>query len=229
VSKTIGQTGSFTGSSPGDGVPIRINFSEKLDNPIVALTGTGNGADMYSIRVTETTNDYFEFIIEEWEYLDGPHPAVETINWIAINEGTHRLEDGRFVEAGTTSATETSGSVTYSAEFQAETESAPVVLTSVMSNNDAVTVDSDPRNIPDTGFVVRLQQEEAQRSINTHAAETVGWIAFEGGGDATDAGLAATGGGLDEGNDTLISGKPLPARRLSWPIPKRSTVGIRRG
>lgn len=214
MSKTIGETGSFTGPSPGADVPIRINFTEMLDNPIIALTGTGNGADMYSIRVTETTDTYFEFLIEEWEYLDGPHPAVETVNWIAINSGTHRLEDGRFVEAGTTSANETNTAVTYSSEFQAEIDSNPIVLTSVMSNNDDITVDSDPLNITTSGFNVRLQEEEAQNPANTHAFETVGWIAFESGGDADTAGLAQTGGGLDEGNDvytfdTAFTGTPI--------------------
>lgn len=197
----VGVAGSVTTGSPGENDPIVVNFGTTIENAVVALTATGNGADPYTIRVIDVTDTSFTFIIEEWEYLDGPHPAIETINWVAVAEGTHRLDDGRIIEAGFASATETTGDATFSSEFQNEVTSAPVVLTSVMSNNDAIAVDSDPRDVTTSGFNVRLQQEEAQRPLNTHAAETVGWIAFETGGGSGASGLALTGEGLDEGND----------------------------
>lgn len=202
----VGVAGSVTTGSPGENDPIVVNFGTTIENAVIALTATGNGADPYTIRVIDVTDTSFTFIIEEWEYLDGPHPAIETINWVAVAEGTHRLDDGRIIEAGFTSATESSGSATFSDEFQDEVTGAPVVLTSVMSNNDAIAVDSDPRDVTTSGFNVRLQQEEAQRPLNTHAAETVGWIAFETGGSAGDSGIALTGGGLDEGNDVYTFG-----------------------
>ena len=111
----------------------------------------------------------------------------------------HTLPDGRVIEAGTTSATDTSGAVSLAGGFS----DPPVVLTSVMSENDTTTVDSDPLNITASGFDVRLQEEEAQDGI--HAAETVGYIAIEPGGDAA-SGTAATHGGVDDGTDTLPLG-----------------------
>ena len=142
---------------------------------------------------------HFTFIIEEWEYHDGPHGATETINWLAVEEGVHTLPDGRIIEAGTTLADESNTGVTLEGDF----DDPPVVLTSVMSENDTTTVDSDPLGISATGFNVRLQEEEGEDG--NHANETVGWIAIQAGGDAA-SGTADTFGGVDENTDVLSLG-----------------------
>lgn len=201
----IGQAGSITTNSPGENDPITVTFDEPLTDPIIALSATSNGGHPFTLRVTDITYDTdgnatsFTFIIEEWEYLDGPHPATETINWIAIEEGVHTLPDGRVIEAGTTSATHANSTVNLAGGFT----DPPVVLTSVMSENDTTTVDSDPLNVTASGFDVRLQEEEGQDGI--HAAETVGYIAIQTGGDAS-SGTAGLFGGVDENTDTLSLG-----------------------
>lgn len=192
----IGEAGSITTNSPTENAPITVNFSTTLDDPVIVLTATNDGGHQFVLRVTEVTDNSFTFIMEEWEYLDGAHPATETINWIAVNEGVHTLPDGRVIEAGTASATHNSGSATLNGDFN----DTPVVLTSVMSENDTTTVDSDPLNITTSGFDLRLQEEEAQDG--THAAETVGYIAIEPGGDA-DSGTAAAVGGVNHTVHTI--------------------------
>lgn len=201
----IGQAGSVTTNSPTENAPITVTFDEPLTNPVFAFTATNNGGNQFTIRMTDQVLDAdgnttaFTFIIEEWEYHDGPHPAVETINWLAIEEGVHTLPDGRIIEAGTTETSSDGSSPSFTAGF---TET-PVVLTSVMSNNDTTTVDSDPNNITASGFDLSLQEEEAQDGI--HAAETVGWIAIQSGGDGT-SGTAAVFGGVDDDVDSLSLG-----------------------
>jgi hypothetical protein len=198
----IGEAGSITTNSPTENAPITVDLAEPLDNPVYALTATNNGGNQFSMRVVNETLDAdgnvisFDFIIEEWEYHDGPHPATETINWMAVEEGTHTLPDGRTIEAGRTSADHTNSSVSLSGSYS----DPPVVLTSVMSENDTTTVDSDPLDVTTSGFNVRLQEEEGQDGI--HASETVGWIAIEPGGDAT-SGTAENHGGVDENTDVL--------------------------
>lgn len=186
----IGEAGSITTNSPSVNTPITVNFSTTLDDPVIALTATNDGGHQFVLRVIDVTDNSFTFIIEEWEYLDGAHPATESINWIAINEGVHTLPDGRVIEAGTTSATHNSGSATLNGSFS----DPPVVLTSVMSENDTTTVDSDPLNITTSGFDLRLQEEEAEDG--SHAAETVGYIAIEPGGSSA-SGTATAHGGVD--------------------------------
>ncbi|MEL6377278.1 MAG: hemolysin, partial [Pseudomonadota bacterium] len=103
----FGEAGSITTNSPTENAPITVNLTQPLTNPVFALTATNNGGNQFVLRVIGETLDAngdttaFTFIIEEWEYHDGPHGAVEDINWIAIEEGVHTLPDGRVVEAGT--------------------------------------------------------------------------------------------------------------------------------
>ena len=202
----IGEAGSITTNSPTENQPITVNLTEPLTNPVFALSATANGANPFVLRVIGQTLDgngdttAFTFIIEEWEYLDGPHPATETINWLAIEEGVHTLPDGRLIEASTSLISSTGRNTGGSATFNAPFTDPPVVLTSVMSNNDTTAVDSDPSNITSSGFDLTLQEEEAQNSV--HAAETIGWIAIQAGGDAA-SGTANAFGGVDENVDVL--------------------------
>ncbi len=201
----FGQAGSLSTNSPAENTPISVVLAEPLTNPIIALSGTNTGGNAYVFRVVNQVLDgngdttAFSFYIEEWEYLDGPHGAVETINWLAVEEGIHTLPDGRIVEAGTASTTNSNTSVSLNGGFSTP----PVVLTSVMSENESTAVDSDPLNISNTGFTMRLQEEEAEDG--THLAETVGYIAIEDGGTVA-TGIAGVFGGVDENTDTLALG-----------------------
>ena len=199
----IGEAGSITTNSPTENAPIEIELAEPLTDPVFALTATNNGGNQFTLRIVDQQFDadgnttHFSFIIEEWEYHDGPHPATETINWLAIEAGVHTLPDGRIIEAGTVEADHTNSAVALTAGFTED----PVVLTSVMSENDTTTVDSDPLNITTSGFDVRLQEEEGQDRI--HAEETVGWIAISPGGNDTVSGTAETYDFVDENVDVF--------------------------
>lgn len=196
----IGEAGSITTNSPEENTPINITFDEPLTDPIIVMTGTNNGGNAYNLRVIDIQTDSngdatgFTFIMEEWEYLDGPHRATETLNFLAIEKGVHTLPDGRVIEAGTTSATSANSTVSLTGAFT----DPPVVMTSVMSNNDMTSVDSDAWNISDSGFTVALEEEEGQS--NADGAETVGFIAVEGGFGAVVA------GGLNEQTDIVDLG-----------------------
>lgn len=202
----IGEAGSITTNSPTENAPITVSFAEPLTDPVFALSATNNGGNQFILRIIDQTVDgngdttAFTFIIEEWEYHDGPHGATETINWLAIEEGVHTLPDGRTIEASTSTVSSSGQNTGGSATFTAGFTDPPVVLTSVMSENDTTTVDSDPNNITASGFDLTLQEEEAQDGV--HAAETIGWIAIEAGGDTT-SGTADTQGGVDEAVDVL--------------------------
>ncbi|WP_099248378.1 Hint domain-containing protein [Pelagimonas phthalicica] len=205
----IGEAGSVTTNSPTENQPITVNLTEPLTDPVFALSATNNGGNQFILRITDQTLDAngdtisFTFIIEEWEYHDGPHGATETINWIAVEEGVHTLPDGRVIEAGTSDIASTGQNTGDSVSFSGSFTEPPVVLTSVMSENDTTTVDSDPSNITASGFDLTLQEEEGEDGV--HASETIGWIAIEPGGDAA-SGTANTHDGVDENTDVLSLG-----------------------
>ncbi len=198
----IGEVGTLTRGGFGDGEVVRVDFTEAMTDPIIHLSSTNQGGNEYSLRVVSVDANGFNFILEEWEDEDGPHPATETINWIAIEEGVHTLADGRIIEAGTTTATDTASGVTFAGGHT----DPPVVLTNVMSANDPDVVDSDPFNVDASGFDVQLQEGSLSDGVNT--GETVGWIAISEGGDGT-AGFASIHDGLGTGNSSFNLGGSL--------------------
>ncbi len=192
----IGQAGSLSANTTSTGQAIPVTFDEPLTDPVIALSGTNFGGNKFSFRVidvqTNTNGDAtgFTFTIDEWENHDGPHPAVETIHWLAIEKGVHTLPDGRIIEAGYTDADSDGEAVSLSGSFSTP----PTVLTTVASDNHSSVVDSDPYNITSAGFDLNVEEAESQDGV--HGLENVGWIAIQAGGDGT-SGTAQNIGGID--------------------------------
>src|SRR6056297_2625673 len=193
---SIGETGSLRDNTTYEGEPIEVEFSEALTDPVVALTATNKGGNTFSLRVIEFRTDAngdatgFSFTLDEWENHDGAHPAMETINWIAIESGTHVLPDGRLIEAGYAQADSHGEDVTLSHDFP----DTPVVLTTVASDRHASHVDSDPTKVGAKGFTLSLEEAESQDGV--HGLEKVGWIAVQAGGDGS-AGIASNARAVD--------------------------------
>ena len=181
----VGQSGAVTVTAAQAKSPIRVDYTGTVDNAVIMLTGSHQSGDPYTLRVVSRDATGFSFVIEEWEYQDNTRGKTETIQWIAIAAGKYELADGRRVEVGTVSADMTAKSVSFTAGFTTP----PVVVTSLMSNNDTKTANASPFSVTKSGFSVNLQVEKAQ--AQTHAAETVGYIAISAGGTAA-AGVAAT-------------------------------------
>lgn len=192
----IGEAGSITRGGFGANEQVRIDFTDPIANAVIILTGTNAGGNEYALVVTSVDADGFTFNLDEWEGEDGPHPATETINWIAVTPGVHSLPDGRLIEVGTTTAGTTATSVSLNGTYV----EAPVVLTSRMSTNDANVADSDPFNITTTGFDVALQEGTLGDGVNT--GETVGYVVISKGGDAT-SGTAVSYNNLTTSDQTF--------------------------
>lgn len=189
----IGEVGSLTRGGFGATEDVRVDFDEPIDNAVVMLTATNSGGNEFSIVVTSVDSTGFTFRLSEWEDEDGPHPATETLNWIAVTPGVHTLPDGRIIEAGTTTATTTPSSVSLNGTFT----DPPVVLTNRMSLNDDDVADSDPSAITTSSFDISLQEGSLSDGIS--AGETVGYIAISTGGDGLTSGTA-------QSYDTLSTG-----------------------
>ena len=190
---TIGEAGSFVGNFSPENVEREVVFDRPLDNPVIQLTGTNTGGNQYTFRITEVTENGFRFIVDEWDYLDGPHGATETINWVAIEAGVHELPDGRVIAAGYEDASSTAVNVDFADAF----DSPPVVVTTALAEADinAEAVDSDPFNITANGFDLILEEEEGNDGV--HGDVSVGWIAVGVGGDGS-YGSAITHDNFDE-------------------------------
>ncbi|MEM9436279.1 MAG: Hint domain-containing protein [Pseudomonadota bacterium] len=219
MSTAVGQAGSLQSNTTVTNEPIQVTFDTPLDDPVIALMSTNVGGNQFALRVIDVQTGAdglatgFTFTIEEWENEDGPHPAVETINWIAIEEGVHTLPDGRLIEARHSDADSDGETVTFNAAF---TEP-PVVITTVASDNEDGVVDSDPRNITANDFL--LDVEEGEGNDGVHGFEQVGWIAV-GATDGTDPdqyGAAVTVDGIDDDWATGVD--------IGGPVTDAITVG----
>ncbi|ODR80373.1 hypothetical protein BG842_02145 [Haladaptatus sp. W1] len=118
----------------------------------------------------------FEYKLEEWEYLDGSHVS-ETFHSVAVEPGEQTLQladDTSFrVKTGTVDVNTSFSSVSLGNFFGAET---PIVLAQAQTFNGADPIVTRLRNISNSSFDVRLQEEEANGG---HTTETVGYVALQ--------------------------------------------------
>lgn len=181
----IGQAGQVTTNQTGSGQWHTVTFDAFIENPVIKMAmNTENDTDPITLRVRNVTGTGFEWQIDEWDYLDGVHGS-ETVSWLAIAEGTHTLDDGTVIQAGTASASQTSsGGPNTTVNFHSAFGSAPVVMTQVMTTNEASAVVVHNEQRTTTNFRIHLEEEEG--AGNSHAAETVGWIAIDNGGSVAN-------------------------------------------
>ncbi|MEL6679460.1 MAG: CAP domain-containing protein [Pseudomonadota bacterium] len=170
------EVGTATTAQAGWNAWTSVTFAEAIEDAVVVMGPlSSNGSDQSVVRVRNVTDTGFEFQIDEWDYLDGWH-APETVSWIAISEGTHQLADGRTISAGEVRAVNSSP-VQVSLDGM---DSDVVVMAQVASFNGPAAVTDRISNVGQTGFTVRMQEEEA--ADRQHSPETVSWIAIEEGG-----------------------------------------------
>ena len=177
----IGEAGSVTVAQGSADQWHFVAFDAPIENAVVVMGPVeANGGHAAVTRVRNVTENGFEFQIDEWDYLDGPH-MEETIGWIAVSEGIHTLESGQTIVAG-----ETEFRTGFMAQEFGTSLANPIVLSEIVSANEDDAVVTRTRSVTSDGFEMKLQEEEGADRI--HAPETVSWIAIESGGsDGLDA------------------------------------------
>lgn len=151
-----------------------VTLKESFVNPVVVAGPLSyNDPDPAVVRIRNVTATGFDIRIQEWGYLDGSHPA-ETVNYIVMEQGSYLLDNGARVEAGTFF-----GAVRFKRHrFIKAFRRKPVLLTSILSNNEEGTVNGRIRGVSRRRFIFKLRGQDASR-LPRHAVETVGYIAWE--------------------------------------------------
>lgn len=149
-----------------------VRLDHEYVNPVViAGPATRNGGDPLTIRVRNVTSREFQIRLDEWDYLDGRH-SFEDVGWIVVEAGRYELPNGMVVVAGRTSVNQQWKRI----NFGSVVAPIPVLFTQAMTENDPAAVTTRVRNLTNSTFEVRLQEEEAANPV--HAFETVGWLAI---------------------------------------------------
>ena len=152
---------------------IRVPLTSTFENPIVvAGPPSYNGGDPCVIRLRNVTKTGFDIRLAEWNYLDGAHVA-ETVNYLVLEKGRTTLPNGSIVEAGSFTGTTSFKTTAFSKAFTRK----PVVITTVASENEPDTISGRIRAVGLTSFAYYFREQEKNR--NTHANETVNFIAWE--------------------------------------------------
>ena len=97
----IGESGTVTVGQPKKIQWQTVNLTNHLyTTPVVIMQPLScSDTNPAHIRVKNVQRDRFQFQIEEWAYEDGIH-GTETVSYVVMEKGQHRLSDGRKIEVG---------------------------------------------------------------------------------------------------------------------------------
>jgi hypothetical protein len=110
-SKTTIWFGSHTIDQPNRDIWHTVSVNGTFNNPVVVMGPlSSNGGHPAVIRVRDVRRNSvghvtFKWQMQEWSYLDGPH-TKETVSFMVVESGAHKLPDGSWVVAGKTNANE---------------------------------------------------------------------------------------------------------------------------
>lgn len=164
------------GSIPLDHNWSYVSLNETFNQPVVVAGPlTRKGGDPCVVRIKNVTGSGFEIKLDEYKYLDGSH-TMEVVDFIVMEEGRHVLNDGTGIEAGSFK-TDTTWPYFDSISFKQAFMEDPVVISTVVSENEAQAVTGRIQNITSLSFQYSMQEEEA--SDHFHLSETIHYIAWE--------------------------------------------------
>lgn len=151
---------------------VKVSFENSFTNPAVFISPPSyNGKDPVLTRVRNVTSTGFEVRLQEYQYLDDTH-ALETVNFIVLEQGITILPDGGFIEVGSFNAKTNKQTIPFKQSFPAP----PVVLTNVFTMNENDAVIHKAFDITNTGFVSLLQEQQSTK--NKHVDESVAYLAW---------------------------------------------------
>jgi len=95
-----------------------VQIKGKFNRPVVVMgVMSFNGPHPVTIRVKDVTRTSFKWQMQEWSYLDKIH-TKESISYMIVEEGTHKLLDGTMIQAGRTKVAGRWTSVKFDADFR---------------------------------------------------------------------------------------------------------------
>ncbi|GIV30874.1 MAG: hypothetical protein KatS3mg029_0225 [Saprospiraceae bacterium] len=195
------------------GIPADLTIHCDEEMPLAPTVTAWENCQSVSISLEETAtlgidscSVYSYQLTRSWVAIDYCGNSISDNQVITIQDVTapniyrlYTLPNGKRLVAGVmhnvTHRWKTIG-------FPVQFSTPPIVLTQVVSNNQAAAVVTRLRNISTTQFQLRLQEEE--NADNVHAEESVAWIAIEPGAFSSDYSLEA-GRKLVSSNPTTIA------------------------
>ncbi|MEM6348222.1 MAG: DUF1501 domain-containing protein [Bacteroidota bacterium] len=176
IDQNIGETGRLTSILQNNSNTWHtVNLKRFYANPVVIMgTPSWHGNQPITVRVRNVGSHSFEWQVDEWDYLDGYHIALN-IDYMVLEAGEYELENGKKLIAGV--MIDSVNHAWHSHTFANSFPNAPAVFAQIVSANESSAVCTRLRGISGGGFQVRVQEEEG--ADLSHLPESVAWVAIE--------------------------------------------------
>ena len=196
----IGEVSKLTPKQPDQSTWFTAELRKSYDDPVVIMKPVGTaGPQPAHIRLKNVQSDSFEYKVEEWSHTNDDHAEVD-VYYAVVESGTHKLNDGTTLEAGTEQINHVFSTISLSGGYS----DTPVAFTQSQTYNGGDQIVTRNRNIGTNSMETRLQEEEG--ADGEHAYETVGYLAIEtGSGDSNGVPFEAarTANIVDENPHTI--------------------------
>jgi len=152
-----------------------VAFTETFRNPVVvAKPASNNDPAPCVVRIRNVSSGGFEIRLQNYDYLIEEH-GLEQMGYVAIEQGSFILENGKRVEAGmfNTDLNDYPETIVFTEPFSV----IPIVTASIVTENEYDAVVSRVDNITENGFDFQMQEQEANSPL--HTFEEVAYIAWE--------------------------------------------------
>ncbi len=183
----VGEVGTTT----VDGTGTTISLVHTYDDPVFiveAISGDssgGSGNRPAAAIITATSTNSLTVRIARPDNEVGSH-GPETVGYVVMERGAHTLPDGRRVDAGTLDTahyygSDVSGASDDTCVFTQTFSEAPIVLTSLQTDNNVGTPDfltASQALVTAEDFACSMEVPDGETNEPT-ASETYGWIAIE--------------------------------------------------
>ena len=178
----IGEVGRITNLTH---TPQTIMLSHQYHHPVVfAQSTTAVGPDPVSVRVRNVQPNQFQIYLTEPSNLNGLHNSAESVTYMVLEAGTHRLSNGTNLEVGTVETDATVGTSLANPSWETITLAAsfsetPVLLSQIQTHSTAGASYLQTRQMSDSTSVIKLALEQEEATSEPHATETIGYMAIE--------------------------------------------------
>lgn len=184
------------------------------EQPIVLTQSQSyNGSEPVVTRIQDRTNDSFSVQVQESETPRGGH-ALETVGYIALQQGTGHLNGQPFEVRQTTQSVDEDW---FYIQFEQEYET-PRFCADLQTYHGFDPAVLRYRNLTGTGVEVKVEEAESEDKEVKHATEVIGYTVFEGATLATNKRTndQLTNGSWHEVDSNIQSSRVVIAKPLSY-------------
>jgi hypothetical protein len=158
-----------------------ISLNRTYTDPVVfAQSASSNDSQPAVVRIRDVQDDKFTIFLAEPSNQGSSHGS-ETVSYVVLEAGKHRLSNGTWLEVGTVTSNKTVGNQMANSweavNFETSFSETPVILSQVQTNNGADLLQTRYLATSVSSVLLALEQQESTKTPSPE--ETIGYLAIE--------------------------------------------------